>query len=177
MWKLEELEQSNEFPSVLDLPRLPWMEPITRKERYGPTLEIFDVYDAEQYLIKLAARRIKVTSRPGRLVSWSKAIADERDALAWYALAKDVSVEWGVRFDEYRALKHVGRLFGAFLPERIRFKFHDWETKDAVEHSEVFGIKEDVQTVKARRRREKAAALAGIVPPPLPAELRQRMLF
>ncbi len=176
--KIPELERNETVPNVLEL-RVRF-DAIDGPERlYGGALEIYDLFEADNYLCELAAWRMMREARRGvGHMCWREAIAIERRELAFYALACDVSAERLAKIKEYPCLAHVARAYGAFLPEGVGPSPYAWEAKEEeIQADVVHGETITPQQANARVRRRLAAKRAKIVLPELPGEARNATLF
>lgn len=119
---LSEIEKSNDRPLAADLPLTrwrDWKELPTKRDLYGPAFKIEDLAQAERYFVELLAWRVRMDFARGLWRTWAQLVAHERQEMAWFALAVDASAlncAKGIP----PTLAKIGRLYGAFLPEKCR---------------------------------------------------------
>lgn len=143
---IREFENSETIPAPRDYPRTPWTSQTTNGEKYNLA---FDIPEGEQasaddYFLMLVGHCLRhnevavyendvmVGRRP---LKWREAFAQEREALAWMAFARDGGTsfdDWGFyriangeRVERTTHRDHVWKLFGARLPDRVAGKSAD----------------------------------------------------
>jgi hypothetical protein len=142
MINIHEYENSEEMPSPDRYPRTPWIREVTMGEKYNPVFGIAegDQEGADIYLWMFVGHRLRydkaqvvedervVGVRP---LQWREAFVREREALAWFAFAKDIgdyelySEVNGQRVERTKHRDRVWQLFGARLPERVAGRKED----------------------------------------------------
>lgn len=123
-----ELKELGDRPQIATLPTTIWHkreEMPTLRQLYEPAFEVDCAEDADLYLAMLVIWRAHQEYQLGQSRKWDEITDTERECMAWYALAFDASALNCVRRGIPTTLEKIGRLYGAYLPEKCRIG-QDW---------------------------------------------------
>ncbi len=126
---IRQIEDLETTPQTHEIPYTPWALNANQNAKYDMAMTMKPTREAEEYLLMLVAHRLRfipVLIRDGkgkvkgeRRATWQEAVQFEREALAWYALAHDVSFKPGCKIGVFPCLQNVALVFSAFLPPEI----------------------------------------------------------
>jgi hypothetical protein len=122
MLNIAEIENLETVPNPEQYPRSPWAMGVMHGEKYGGAFAAKSQEEADGWLLMLVGHRLRFDSYQ---LTWRKAFEREREALAWFAFAKDIG-DWELYTkvgDELVERKDhrefVARFYKAALPESI----------------------------------------------------------
>ena len=139
--KISELDNLSTTPDENQIPRTPFTTDTSLADRYGLAFKIENQEQANAHLLMCVgfALRFKemierdekrnITGR--RRFTWAEAFAEEREAIAWHALAKDVgsgelySMSGGERIERTTARDFARQWYQAELPASVTGKLDD----------------------------------------------------
>lgn len=132
-YEIVQLETLNTFPDLDDYPPSPWGQFPTNGQKYDSAFEVETQEDADMILLVLVGHSLQfgyIAFRADngflsrRRMTWREAFRAEREALAFYALAKDVCpfLYRGVgpdRVENTKARDFVWKFYRAELPASV----------------------------------------------------------